>query len=131
MGVTAAVQRGRFLAEQQMLDECIVRRLTGTTVDPETAVETPTWVVLYEGRAKCQTYEGYESNTDGGGHQFTQQRYAAHFPVGAFKPEVGDVVEWTACRLDPDLLGTKDRITALFNKSFATAMRVSVDRGVA
>lgn len=125
------ITAGRRRAERRMQDSCIVRRLVGTHTDPETAAEVEDWAVVYEGRAKSQTYEGYEQRPDGAGHQFTQQRYSVHFPVGSFQPQVGDVVEWTAVQLDPDLVGVKDRINALFNKSYATAMRVFVDRGVA
>lgn len=131
MTAEAALAAGRRQAEALMRDECIVRRLVGTHVDPDTAVEVEDWDVVYEGRAKSQTYEGYEQRPDGAGHQFAQQRYSIHFPVGAFQPQIGDVVEWTVARQDPDLVGTRDTINALFNKSFATAMRVFVDRGVA
>lgn len=127
----AALSRGRAIAESLMIDSCVVRRLTGTTIDPDTAAIVEVWADVYTGNAKSQTYEGYETNPDAAGHQVTQQRYAVHFPVGAFVPQVGDVIEWTACTHDPALVGSQERITGLFNKSFATAMRVFVDRSVA
>lgn len=129
--VNAVLPMMRADAESLMVDTCVVRRLVGVTTDPETAAEVETWVDIYTGPAKSQTYEAHEANPDAGGHEFTTQRYAAHFPVGAFTPQVGDVIEWTACRHDPALVGTRDRITSLLNKAWATAMRCGVDRGVA
>lgn len=122
------ITEGRALAESLMLDTCKVTRATGT-VDELTGIPTRTQV--YSGKAKRQSYEANEVAISGGGHTYVQQRYKGHFPIGAFLPKVGDVVEWTASTMDPHLAGTKDRIAALFNKSLATSMRVQLDEGVA
>lgn len=125
--VIGALQTGRTLAESLMVDACRVTR-----EDPDGEVDDQTGarprVTVYEGRAKSQTYEAYEQTPEAGGHRYTVQRYAVHFPVGAFVPEVGDVVEWTACPYDASRVGVRERITAPFSKSLATAQRVFVDR---
>jgi hypothetical protein len=125
--VTGALLEGRRLAESLMVDTCSVTR-----EDPD-APENPVTgqrerVQVYAGRAKSQTYEAYEQTPEAGEHQYTVQRYAVHFPIGAFVPEVGDVVEWTACPYDAARVGTQERITAPFSKTMATAQRVFVDR---
>lgn len=114
-----------------MVDTVIVRRVAGIDTDPFTGKDTPTYATLYEGKAKRQTYEAYEANPQGGEHVYTVQRYSIHFPVGSFIPAPGDVATWLTSALDPDLPGTVDRITGLFNKSFATSMRVYAEELVA
>lgn len=132
MNPAGALSRGRCMAESLMVDTCVVTRLTGETVtDPVTGVDTEVTIEVYSGKAKSQTYEGYEQITQTGGHTYTVQRYSVHFPVGSFVPQVGDVITWTACQHDPSLVGTSERIAGLFSKSYATAQRVFVDRGVA
>lgn len=143
----ASVKRARRRAEQLMIDTCRVTRIrrdvngdpVTTTVAGVVTVQReqvypdstlPGGHPLRSGRAKRQTFEGYEQSPSVAGQSFTIQRYAAHFPVGAFKPQVGDDIEWITCPLDADRVGTHDRITALFNKTAATAMRVFVDEEV-
>lgn len=122
-----------------MVDWCVVTRddpdapvdeMTGKR-DPVQVYPDPAWPDTHrwhDGPAKSQTYEAYEQNPEAGGHSYTVQRYAVHFPVGSFEPAVGDVVVWTSCPLDPSRVGVRERITAPFAKSLATAQRVFVDR---
>lgn len=127
MTAESATLAGREAARRQMIDLCQVSR-----EDPDAPVDDATGergrVFVYAGPAKSQTYEAYEQTPEAGGHNYTVQRYRADFPVGSFTPEVGDVIEWTSCPLDPARVGVKERITAPFNKSLATAQRVFVDR---
>ena len=122
---------GRRNAESLMLDTCTVRRKgTTTTPDPETGAPIPVWDVVYTGKAKRQSQTLEPNTTDVGESLRTTVRYQAHFPVGAFVPQVGDVIEWTACPLDPDRVGTRDRVLSPFAKSLATAMRLDVEQEV-
>ncbi len=133
------LDRHRRNAESQMIDSCTVTREDpDAPIDEVTGVRPrvqvypdPTWPDehrLHRGPAKSQSYEGYESTPEAGGHEYTVQRYAAHFPWDAFTPQTGDVVTWTACPQSPSREGTQDRITAPFDKSMYTAIRVAVDR---
>jgi len=103
-----------------------VTRVTGQTTSA-TGVVTPTKSTLYTGKAYRQSYNSQSSTRESAGHTFTVQGVVASFPVGAFKPQVGDVVEWVTVPQDPDLEGTKDRIVTAFHKSRATAMRLPVE----
>lgn len=137
------VRSGRRRAVKNFTDTVIVTRVVGIVEDPDTgkvsdATETvyplPSWPADHQwkrGPAKRQTYEAYEQNPQAGAHVYTVQRYSAHFPVGAFVPEPGDIITWASSKNDPDLPGTVDRITGLFNKSHASSMRVFVDEVVA
>lgn len=128
--IDSALLELRGHAESLMPDTCTVSRADPNgAVDPATG--EPERVQVYSGPAKRQTYESYEQSPEAGGHMFAVQRYSVHFPVGSFEPAPDDVIVWTASAHDPDLPGTRDRITGLFNKSFATAQRVYVEEVVA
>ena len=125
-GVTMA---GRRASLATMIDTCIVERVTGETTDADGNVTT-TYVTVYAGPAKRQTYEAQESSPEAGGATYTVQRYADHLPLDGWAaggPRVGDVVTWTDCPLDPERVGTKDRVVALLHKTAATAYRLGVE----
>lgn len=124
----AATLRGRRRAEALMQDQCLIRRVIGETTDRETAKVVPLYDDVYTGKCKLQPYEGYEQEKNTAETALTVQRMSVHLPVGAYRINVGDVVEVTDSRMDPLLVGRKFRITqeAPF-KTFATAYRVFVD----
>ncbi len=130
MSATAAVRAGRVAAERGMLDACTIQAITGSTTDPLTGVDTPTYSTLYTGRCKVQTYEPYERNPEVGGATMTIQRYSVHVPVGSFAPAIGQVVTITAATLDPNLVAREFRVVALLHKTAATAYRLSVEESV-
>lgn len=129
----------RRRAEALMVDRCIVTRVdktqprddvTGTWPSVQVYPD-PAWPETHRhhnGRARSTTYEAYEQTPETAGQYPTVQRYAAHLPVCEYAAEVGDVIEWTHCPLDPSREGTRERITAPFSKTLATAQRVFVDR---
>src|SRR5690606_15286653 len=110
-----------------MLDTCKVERPDPSKPRDPITNERPLMTV-YTGKAKSQTYEAHEVADIAGGHLRITQRYAAHFPVGAFSPQVGDLITWTASAHNPNLVGRVDRVAAPFDKSLQTATRVFVDR---
>lgn len=139
---SALVRSGRRRARKLLTDTAIVERIVAVVPDPLTGKDVPTYQTIYpdptwppthplaRGPAKRQTYEAYEQNTTTGAHLNTSQRYAAHFVVGSFVPAPGDRITWLTSKNDPDLVGTVDRISGLFNKSAASSMRVFVDEWV-
>lgn len=128
MRAQAAVLRGRRKAEALMVDSVTISRVTGTSTDEDTGKVVPVLEPVYTGRAKLQSYEGYEAEKNVAGAALTVQRMSVHLPVGAYRVNVGDIVEFTASPLDPMLTGRKFRATqeAPF-KTFATAYRIFVD----
>lgn len=142
-----SLKHARRRAERLMVDACTVTRTRkdshgepiATTVAGVVIVERdqvypdPTWPDDHpwkHGPAKRQAARSQEQNPEAGGVTFTTQRYEDHFPVGAFSPAVGDLIEWKSCPNNPDRVGTVDRITAQFEKTSATAMRLPVETGV-
>ncbi|WP_344251638.1 DUF6093 family protein [Brevibacterium sanguinis] len=124
----SALRAGRALAERMMVDHVIIRRIAGQETDRVTAKVTPVTQVVYDGKAKLQSYEGYEQSRDTAGVQYTVQRLSIQLPVGAYRINVGDVAEIITSTVDPLLVGRQLRLVseAPF-KTFGTAYRVFVD----
>ncbi|MGE9351547.1 DUF6093 family protein [Isoptericola variabilis] len=127
MTAAGVLRRGRRSAAKLMVDVVRVVRLGAQVVDPITGDLVQPEAEVYAGKAKVQTYEAQEATPAAGGHTYTVQRYAVHLPVGAYAPEVGDVVTVTAALMDPNLTGRKFRVVALLHKSLATAYRLGVE----
>ena len=125
MSARAAIMQGRRMAESLMVDRWRVYKLDMDDVDPLTGEAVR--VIVYEGKAKLTSYEGYEQTPEVIGHTSTVQRMSLHLPVGPYRPQVGHVAVCVES-LDPNLIGTQYRMTqdAPF-KTFATAYRVFVD----
>lgn len=125
MSARAAIMQGRRMAESLMVDTWIVYKLDKDQADPLTGEALR--VVVYEGKGKVQSYEGYEQTPEVIGHMATVQRMSLHLPIGPYRPQVGHVAHCVTS-LDPNLVGTEYRMTqdAPF-KTFATAYRVFVD----
>lgn len=125
---SAALRRGRRLAESMMILRCRIDRVTGETTDRVTGKSTPLLVTVYEGRCKITSYEGYEQEADVAGSATTTQRLSIHLPVGKFNSHVGDVVTITRSPLDDRLVGASYRLAqqAPF-RTFATADRIFID----
>jgi len=109
-----------------MTDTCTIER-PGALVDDVTGEAE--FEPVFAGRCKVQTYEGYEQNPTAGGAVLTVQRYRVDLPASVH-PRPGDLVTVTASLTDPHLVGKKYRVTAPFNKSYATASRCFVDEVV-
>ena len=121
----SALRAGRLAAEALMVDRWRVYRLDTEQVDPLTGEAVHE--LVYEGKGRLQSYEGYEQTPEVIGHTSTVQRMSLHIPVGAYRPQVGHVAVCVES-LDSNLVGTHYRMTqdAPF-KTHATAYRVFVD----
>lgn len=125
--VLANLPRLRAEAEALMTATCTVYRKTGTTHDG--AFVSPTWEAVYTGKFRLRSNGTYESSASGQtGASNTVQRNEARFPVGAYWPQEGDVIEVTAST-DPGLVGSVWRISQPAPVSeHATSYRPPVDR---
>lgn len=110
-----------------MVDQWEIRSVTGLETDPLTGEDTPVTEVVYVGKGKLQSFEGYEQTPESVGHTSTVQRMSLHLPIGDYRPQVGHIAKCVEST-DPNLIGTEYRMTqdAPF-KTFATAYRVFVD----
>lgn len=123
----SAVREGRRAAENLMLDAATVQSVTGTTTDPLTGVDTPTYAAVYTGKCKVQGLDPLERNPEVVGATATVQRYRVDVPVGSFEPAIGQVITITTATLDPHLAGRKFRVVSLLHKTAATAYRLGVE----
>ena len=127
MTVMSALRSGRRAAERLMTDLVEIRRVVGSAVDPLTGRDEAELVVVYEGKAKLQSFEGYEASREVIAHSSVVQRMSIHLPVDSYRSSVGDVVRIVRSS-DPLLVGREYRVTqeAPF-KTHATAYRIFVD----
>lgn len=127
MAVMSAVAAGRLAAERLMVDKWEVRRVTRVETDPLTGKDKPVTEVVYVGKGRLQSFEGYEQSRTVVEHSSVIQRMSIHLPIGEYRPKVGDVALCIESA-DPNLVGTEYRMTqdAPF-KTYATAYRVFVD----
>lgn len=127
MSAVSALRAGRKAAERLMVDAVQIARVS-TDLDEWGNAAPP--AVVYEGKAKVQTFEPYESQRESGGASVIQQRYSVHVPWDAGPFRVGDVVTVTAAALSAHAVGAEYRVAGLHEKSLQTSQRLLVDEDV-
>jgi hypothetical protein len=126
--ITVGLPELRAFRELFMSARLLVTRLSGVAVtDPSTGVITQDVVVLYDGAGLIATHNPYEQTHDVGGALVVTQRYYAAFPVAAFSPVDGDVIEVVSSAVNPVLVGRRYRVAAPMAIANPTALRVFVD----
>jgi len=114
-----------------MTERVVVRRPTGETTTDENYNVVPVFDVVYQGRARSNTFEAYETSAESAGATAVISRIRYSFPVGAFKSAPGDVVTVVECPDDPMLVGRSVRLANEAPvKTHATAYRVFADLNV-
>jgi len=116
------VLRGRRRAEALMIDACTIRRVTGTTTDPDGNVMT-TFADIYAGKCRIQTNDPYEQRPEAGEHSFTVLRDILQVPMSVTGVNPDDVVQVTASQLDPDLVGRTWSVAGPSRKTHQTMRR--------
>lgn len=127
MSTLAVLQAGREAAERLMRTTVRITRPTG---DVSFTGLTPVKdsVDVYVGRAKLQSYEGYEQERTSVDANITSVRVRLDLPVGAVVVEPGDRVDVLECVDDPGMSGRSLRVSGIAPyKSMATAYRVYAD----
>lgn len=124
--VLGALPEFQAAAESLMLDECVVERATGEATDPVTGVVSDGWESVYSGKCKVQSRTAVAAEPVAGGHRFTLEQLAVHFPMGV-NLRLDDRVTITASALDASLVGLQLRLTELPRGSIRTANRWEVE----
>jgi hypothetical protein len=125
MTVEGAIARARVLAEQMMVDACVVTRKTGETTGPG-GVITPTSSTLYTGKCRVQGKPGNRQGTDVGEAYLVIEHHEIQLPMSATGLREGDQITITASALDPDLVGKVYVIRDVLAKTHLTSRRVEV-----
>ena len=121
--IAAALPELRAHAESMMVDTVLVRRQTGTTLDPVTLEEVPAFSVQYSGPGRIQRPGALSPNeTVAGGFEFDVRAVMAQLPLTATGILAGDLVTVTAlgATTDPDLLGLVATVQANLTKTHPT-----------
>lgn len=127
-GVSRLLARGRRRAEALMVDACIVDRVTGSTVDPDTGAEVPTYTTVYDGPCRVQSRNTATTSPNTGEQRVDLLTLEVQLPVDASAGlAVSDRVRITSSVHDPDLPSRTFRVENLAHKSHATSRRVSVE----
>lgn len=125
--ILGALPEFQAAAESLMIDSCAVERSTGAQVtDPVTGVVTDEWLQVHSGRCKVQSRTAVAAEPVAGGHRFTLEQLAVHFPSGV-NLQLDDRVTITSTTLDSSLVGLKFRLTELPRGSIRTANRWEVE----
>ena len=128
MSRESVLARGRAAAEVGMVDACTIRRVTGSTVDDNTGIITPTRSTVYSGRCRVQQQAASAQGTEVGEDYQLLVRLEVQVPMSVTGVQVGDEVTITASEHDPDLVGQVFLVRELFGKTHATARRLGVTR---
>lgn len=127
MSRASALERGQAAAEASMVDTCTIRRVTGTTDDPDTGYGVKTYLSPNPYTGKCRVQQGIaQAAEDDAGEDFQLRlRLVVQLPVTVVGVEIGDEVTITASR-DLDLVGRTFLVRDLFHKTDETARRIGV-----
>jgi hypothetical protein len=127
MSRATLVARAQAAAEAGMADTCTIRRVTGESTDPASAVVTPTYLSPdpYAGRCRVQQSLAQADQHDAGEDYQLRLRLTLQLPMSVTGVQVGDQVTITASR-DPDLFGRAFLVRDLFHKTDASARRVGI-----
>jgi hypothetical protein len=134
MSVASALARGRRAAEKLMTATCTITRVdpdaTRGEMDPDTLkYPEAARLTVYEGpcRIQIQSVIGGASDTDAGDRAGTAQQSELQLPVlASANVAITDIAVIDSEPNDPALVGRTFTITALHQKSHATARRLPV-----
>lgn len=117
---------GRAAAERLMADECVVRKTTGQTIDPDTGQHVTQCSEVYTGACKVQTSGGVGGDTTDTGTVVNEWLVRVDFPWATQGLTPDMVVEITKSG-DPNLVGHRFRLVSpQSQKTHATAQRWNV-----
>ena len=124
MSVDRVLARARAAFIRRMRATCTIRRVAGTTLDPLTGADVPTFADVYSG--PCYTrYPGlaFEQNPEAGGAVYTISRLVVRIPHGVqIRP--GDLVTIDADPDNPQMEGAVVRVASADGQSQASAQRL-------
>jgi len=116
------IMEGRQDALFAMTSECLIKRPTGLTYDPELGHEVATYEVVYTGRCALRVEAAQPADLIMAGAEYQISNMLAKLPIfsGAAK---GDLIEITSSRFDLPRPGTKAELLELSAGTHRTAER--------
>lgn len=126
MSRDSVLTRGRTAALVGFSDTCVIRRQTGSTVDPVSAVETPAYQTVYSGPCRLKIAQALADQHEVAEDRTLLLRLEAQLPISVVGLKVRDELSVTASPHDGDLVGRVFLIRDLMHETDATARRVQV-----
>lgn len=129
MSQSTATVRGREMAEARMTDTCTITRTMGSTVDPETGLNTPVVVTVYTGRCRLKFTTARVFKVEAAGQLLGEEKPELSIPIGVTGILPRDVATITAVDVvagDPSFVGTRLVIEGPHSQTAATAHRFPV-----
>jgi hypothetical protein len=128
MSRESVLASGRRAAERGMTDQCVIKRVTGRSTDPNTGVVTTTTTTLYTGKCRIQAWSRLgvpAAVPEVVGAQYERLlRIELQLPiVGTEGLQDGDVLTITSAAHDADLVGRTLVVHDPSIKSEATSRR--------
>lgn len=124
MSRASVLAAGRRAAEAGFVDTCTIRRVIGTTTDPNSGVVTPTYSTLYTGQ-RCRVQQRAEATPAEAGEAHLEiLPVEVQLPMAVVGLAVDDEIVVTASAHDADLVGRVLLVRSLAHKTHATARRV-------
>jgi hypothetical protein len=124
MSALTITLRGQAAAERLMVDACVVTRVSGSTVDPETGAIVPTFATVYSGKCKIQMQTAVTNPSVVGEAAVFVSEPHLHVPMSATGLQPDDRVTVTVSVLDPDLVGKVGHLRGPWAETFTTARRL-------
>jgi sulfite reductase alpha subunit-like flavoprotein len=119
-----ASARGRAKAEELMTDTCVINRITGWTLDPNTGANTPTLAPQYSGKCRVKVAGASTAQDSSVGETSVPQiPTVVSVPTSVITLAEGDQVTISASN-DPELVGKVLLIKAIQTSTHITARRL-------
>ena len=118
--------RGRAAAEKGMTDTCTIRRITGSTTDPNSGVISPSYATLFIGSCRVQQAQAQAQQTDAGEAYLLLLRLEVQLPMSLAGLRVSDEITIDTSAHDPDLVDRVFLVRDLAHGTHKTARRVQV-----
>jgi hypothetical protein len=127
MSADSVVLQGRVLLEAMMTSSCVIQRQSGTTTDPATGIDTPTFTGIYTGKCRLRMPDARSNDVQAAGQTVEVQSPTLSIPVtaagsGSVRP--GDIATVTS-PLDPNIVTV--RIAGIHTQTHSTARRFPVE----
>ncbi len=126
--IGGALGLGRALAETRMLDACTITRETGgDTFNEDTGTRAKTTVLVFTGKCRVKHSGTAPKDTEAQSQLLTEVSTEVHVPLGVADVRAGDLVTITASPTRPDQIGRRYKVSAPFDGSQTTAVRLRVE----
>lgn len=116
------IAEGRRDAESVMLSNCVIKRPSGNTFDPELGHEVATFATVYTGPCGYDVDATQPREITLAGADFTLTNATAKLPIGS-GAQANDLLEITSSQLNLPLPGTKAKLVELAEGTHRTAER--------